>query len=264
MFPELFHNQDCVSQESWSLPLTSPGKDCSPFLCLVKHCQLFWSQCCQWSQGNFYKMLLRDVSNTAEVNEVNSFSHKILKQKKFQGFSQWYEVTYYAVSTKQFKTKNGRYEFWRALKGLVFKGEKTLYQTFFLQPLQSFEEGRNEHGVCLPNALGERPRQANGRANPGFLREEQRSGKLILEKRNLKKKKRTGHSLSGCFPPVLYGVSWLCHIPCILYTGAKYCCQQCHLVTVQLKATCWRTSRRWIPALKKTGIFLKPLMSDVI
>lgn len=149
-----------------------------------------------------------------------------LKKQKYQGFIQWYEVTQLHCLHQAVQKQRGSYKFWRAPKGLFFKTEDTLYQTFFLQHLESFGEDRNKHGVCLPNALGEGLRRANGRVNPGFLREEQRSEKLIFKKGN-QEKKTTGHSLSGSFSLVLYGVSWVCHIPYILCTGAAYCCHQC-------------------------------------
>lgn len=169
----------------------------------------------------------------------------------------------YTVSSKQSPQNWKIINFEEHQKALFLKEKRHSAPNIFLVAPKSFGKGRNKCGVCLTNALGERLKWANGWASPGFLREEQRSEKLIFKSGNLEKK-RKGHSLSGCFPLVLYGVSWLCHIPCISCAWTEYCCHQCHLVTVQLKATCWRTSESWMPALKKTRIWLKPLMSDVI
>lgn len=63
------------------------------------------------------------------------------------------------------------------------KRKDTFFEIFFFQLPESFMGGRKEYSVYLANTLGERWKQANELANPGFFKE-QRSWKLISKQAN--------------------------------------------------------------------------------
>lgn len=57
---------------------------------------------------------------------------------------------------------------------------------------------------CLPPECPWTKSEVSEWVNPGFLREEQRSDKLIFKKKKKTGKKRTDHSLSGYISLALY------------------------------------------------------------
>lgn len=196
--------------------------------------------------------------------EAYFFSYEVLSYLKRKAPHNDAEPQTYIDFTMWYQKKPIRSKFWRA-RTYILKERMPPITNAFLAAHGVFQW--RELTQCLPPECPWTKSEVSEWVNPGFLREEQRSDKLIFKKKKKTGKKRTDHSLSGYISCALYVAFWLCHIPCISSAEADFCCHQCHLVAVQWKATCWRPSQHesQMPAWKKnTGIWVKPLMSDLI